>query len=98
MNALSARLARHQRKTKKLHWHIDYLTAKADRIIALPIRSSERLECRIAEALSGILEAGPRGFGSSDCRCATHLFFSPTDPLHSPNFHRVLQGFRMSYR
>jgi sugar fermentation stimulation protein A len=97
MGDLSARLARHQRKTKRLHWHVDYLTAKADRIIALPIRSSQRLECRIAETLSAILEPGPRGFGSSDCRCATHLFFSPTDPLHTAHFHQVLQRFRMNH-
>jgi len=97
MGDLSSRLARHQRKTKKLRWHIDYLTAKADRIVPLPIRSSERLECEIAEALSAILEPGPGGFGSSDCRCATHLFFSPTDPLHSADFHQVLQRFRMNY-
>jgi sugar fermentation stimulation protein A len=97
MSDLSARLARHQRETKKLHWHIDYLTAKADRMIALPIRSSQRLECGIAEALSAILDPGPRGFGSSDCRCATHLFFSPTEPLHTAHFHQVLQRFRMKY-
>ena len=97
MRDLSARLARHQRKTKMLRWHIDYLTAKADGVIALPIRSSERLECGIAEALSAILGPGPRGFGSSDCRCATHLFFSPTDPLHSAHFHQVLQRFRMNH-
>jgi len=97
MGDLSSRLARHQRKTKKLRWHIDYLTAKADRIIPLPIRSSERLECGIAEALSAILKPGPGGFGSSDCRCAGHLFFSATNPLHSADFHRVLQRFRMNY-
>jgi sugar fermentation stimulation protein A len=97
MSDLSARLARHQRKTKRLHWHIDFLTARADRIVPLPIRSSERLECGIAEALAAILEPGPGGFGSSDCRCATHLFFSPTNPLGSAQFHRVLQSFRMSY-
>jgi len=97
MSDLSARLARHTRKTKKLRWHIDYLTTKADRIIPLPIRSSERLECGIAEALSAILKPGPGGFGSSDCRCAGHLFFSATNPLHSADFHRVLQRFRMNY-
>ena len=96
MGDLSARLARHQRKTKKLHWHIDFLTAGADRIVPLPIRSSEKLECGIAEALATILEPGPGGFGSSDCRCATHLFFSPTDPLHSGEFHHLLQRFRMN--
>jgi sugar fermentation stimulation protein A len=97
MGGLSARLARHRRKTKKLHWHIDFLTAAADQVVPLPIRSSERLECRIAEALSAVLEPGPGGFGSSDCPCATHLFFSPTDPLHSADFHQVLQRFRMNY-
>ena len=97
MSDLSARLARHQRKTKKLRWHIDYLTTKADRIIALPIRSSQRLECGIAEALSALLDPGPGGFGSSDCRCAGHLFFSAPNPPDSADFHRVLQRFRMNY-
>jgi sugar fermentation stimulation protein A len=97
MANLSQRLARHQRRDKNPHWHIDYLTATAARIIPLPVRSSQRLECAIADACSVVLEPGPPGFGSSDCHCATHLFFSPTNPLHDADFHRLLQSFRMKF-
>ncbi len=95
MANLSQRLARHRRRDKNPHWHIDYLTAKADRVLSLPVRSSQRLECAIADAFSSVLGPGPTGFGSSDCSCPTHLFFSRTNPLESPAFHDLLQGFRM---
>ncbi|HYA02781.1 MAG TPA: GIY-YIG nuclease family protein, partial [Syntrophobacteria bacterium] len=95
MANLSRRLARHRRREKNPHWHIDYLTVKADRIVPLPVRSSQRLECAIADAFSSVLEPGPMGFGSSDCSCPTHLFFSRTNPLESPAFHDLLQSFRM---
>ena len=95
MRSLSSRLARHRRREKKIHWHIDHLTARASHILPLAIRSSERQECSIAEALSSIMQPGQREFGSSDCGCPTHLFFSPTNPLESEDFHRLLQSFRM---
>ena len=95
MANLTQRLARHQRRDKSPHWHIDYLTARADRVLSLPIRSSQRLECAIADALSSVLEPGPIGFGSSDCPCPTHLFFSRSNPLHHAAFHDLLQSFRM---
>jgi len=95
MSGLSSRLARHRRKNKKMHWHIDYLTAEASHVLPLPIRSSRRQECEIAGALSSIRQTGQRGFGSSDCECATHLFYCPTNPLESEDFHQLLQNFRM---
>lgn len=95
MSGLSSRLARHRRKNKKIHWHIDYLTAEASHVLPVPIRSSKRQECEIAGALSSIKQPGQEEFGSSDCECATHLFFSPTNPLESEDFHQLLQNFRM---
>ena len=95
MSGLSSRLARHLRKNKKIRWHIDCLTAEACHVLPLSIRSSKRQECEIAGALSSIMQAGQTGFGSSDCECATHLFFSPTNPLESEDFHQLLQNFRM---
>lgn len=95
MRHLTARMARHGRTHKRLHWHIDYLTQEAEGLVSLPVRSSQRLECEMAQALSLILEQGPAGFGSSDCPCLTHLFLSPKNPLHTEGFHQLLQGFRM---
>jgi sugar fermentation stimulation protein A len=95
MSHLTARLARHGRKHKSPHWHIDYLSKETNSFAALPVRSSQRLECEMAQALSLILKQGPPGFGSSDCSCFTHLFWSPENPLHMQAFHDMLQGFRM---
>jgi len=97
MNNLSARVKRHRQKRKKMHWHIDYLTQEADGLLSLPISSSQRHECEIAQALSSIMKSGPPGFGSSDCHCLTHLFRSEKNPLHIEAFHDVLQRFRMRH-
>ena len=95
MRGLTARLSRHLRLRKRLHWHIDYLRRHADQVTALPIRATERLECALATALAEVCQSGPVGFGCSDCKCPTHLFWLPENPLQQSGFHRLLQSFRM---
>jgi sugar fermentation stimulation protein A len=95
MANLSKRVARHLRMRKKLHWHIDYLRQVADNVTALPIRSSTREECMIAAKLSGIYGIGSEGFGSSDCHCPAHLFYSPAAPIPTREFQDTLLGLRM---
>lgn len=97
MRNLTSRVARHLRRRKTLHWHIDHLRKVADTVTALPIRSSRRQECDLAAAVAGLLEPGPAGFGSSDCDCPTHLYHHPRDPLDDPAFHVLLQQFRMAH-
>ena len=89
---LKARLARHLRATKRLHWHIDYLllhgTVETIWLVALP----DRLECAWADvilALPGAATPAP-GFGASDCRCATHLAHF----AHRPEDDLVAQALR----
>ncbi len=95
MNGLEKRIGRHRHLRKRLHWHIDALRAVTEFRSALPIRSSERLECAIAGALEGMGQWEIPCFGSTDCTCRTHLFGMAGDPFHLPEFHRVLQYFRM---
>jgi len=95
MANLSERMERHRRIRKKHHWHIDELRAVSEFHAVLAIPSSTRLECEIAKALSKIAEWSIRGFGSSDCSCKTHLFGMKSDPLHSEDFHNMLQYFKM---
>jgi sugar fermentation stimulation protein A len=95
MKNLSARIARHRRKRKVRHWHIDYLRNEVSSLIPVPIRSSQRLECELAGAISSIMAPGPEGFGSSDCNCGTHLFWSHDNPLNTEIFHTLLAQFRM---
>ena len=75
MNGLRARLARHLRKGKKLHWHIDYLLKEAEIKEIIICQGEERVECSLARVLAGGFQSIP-GFGSSDCRCQSHLYFA----------------------
>jgi sugar fermentation stimulation protein A len=95
MANLSRRMERHRRLRKQHHWHIDEFRAVAEFHSILAIRSSTRLECEIASALSKLADWSVRGFGCSDCSCGTHLFGVRHDPLNSPGFHQLLQYFRM---
>lgn len=77
LNGLAGRLRRHCRTNdKRLHWHIDYLRAKAELVEIWWTVSAERLECEWAAALRrlpGVSEP-VAGFGASDCRCSSHLY------------------------
>ena len=95
MANLSKRMERHRRLRKRHHWHIDELRAVAEFHSALAIRSSDRLECEIAEAVSGIAGWSVPRFGSTDCMCQTHLFGMASDPIQSEDFQKLLQYFRM---
>ena len=96
MRGLAARMTRHLRLRKRHHWHIDYLRARADHAEVLAVRSSQREECALAQAMGTLFQPGPVGFGSSDCNCPTHLFHSgPEPPLNLRPFHNLLEQFRM---
>ena len=75
MGGLKSRLNRHLKKDKRPHWHIDYLLQKASISGIILCQAEERIECLIAQALSHQFYSIP-GFGSSDCKCRSHLFFS----------------------
>jgi sugar fermentation stimulation protein A len=95
---LSKRIKRHlNRKKKNFHWHIDYLTTNADFIKEFTIYTDRFTECDIAEglALTGGNEI-PR-FGSSDCKCSSHLFYFKENPMINKDFLNLLHHLRHSY-
>jgi len=92
---LTKRMERHRHIRKQHHWHVDELRAVAEFHSVLAIRSSIRFECEIAKALLGIAGWTVPGFGCTDCSCKTHLFGISKDPLHSENFQKLLQYFRI---
>lgn len=73
---LSARLTRHARKDKPLHWHIDYLSSSAVMIGAMIVPGPRERECELAAELRQMYERAVPGFGASDCRCGGHLFYT----------------------
>jgi len=92
---LAKRIDRHLRKRKNFFWHIDYLRDQADACTAIPIRSSERLEHRLAGAVRKIAGWSVPRFGASDCNCKSHLFGMRENPVHDPRFMALLQHFRI---
>lgn len=75
LGGLEARVGRHLREEKKVHWHIDHLLLHARAVDVVAAESEERKECVVAGELAKILSS-VRGFGSSDCKCESHLFYS----------------------
>jgi sugar fermentation stimulation protein A len=73
---LSARIERHDRKKKLMHWHIDYLSVKAKMLGAIIIPNQRKKECGIAEELGRMYKLAVPGFGASDCKCAGHLIYT----------------------
>jgi len=74
---LETRLQRHLRKEKKIFWHIDYLVENQKVKILQIWTMDKKVECQTAEVFyqNPTAEIIKKGFGSSDCKCLTHLFF-----------------------
>ncbi len=80
---MKARLRRHFRCSKKIHWHVDQLTTCAASVEALAVAGGN--ECKLGETLlaSHQYKMALAGFGSSDCHiCSSHLL-QPVTGGHS---------------
>jgi Uri superfamily endonuclease len=97
LNNMEKRLSRHLLRKKNKFWHIDYLTCDSNIFIEkiYVIENPVRLECVKAKEFSEALDYVP-GFGSSDCRCRSHLFYSGEnkDMLYLENQVVLKSGFR----
>ncbi len=79
---IGKRVERHLSQKKKLHWHIDYLLQFADITRVLTADGLKSKECILSDKIAAIPGAGivAEKFGSSDCRCRTHLYFFEHTP------------------
>lgn len=79
MNSLEGRIRRYLAARKRLRWHIDYLLERAQVKMVLAIPGERALECAVSGRLAeGAGSSRPiAGFGSSDCRCRSHLHYWP---------------------
>ena len=80
---LHARLRRHLAPTKRIHWHIDALSARVRPDFWLALADAKRRECEWAQRLAAHPAASipVPGFGSSDCKrgCQSHLIAFPAE-------------------
>ncbi|PLR98899.1 GIY-YIG nuclease family protein [Bacillus sp. T33-2] len=75
---IKARVNRHRKLEKPKRWHIDYLRqyGEVTKIITYEHTDGESaLAEKIRKKTGGINPV--KGFGSSDCKCFSHLIFSP---------------------
>jgi Uri superfamily endonuclease len=74
---IEARISRHRRKGwRRPRWHIDYLLERSE-VVGEILFPGNGDECKIARdmlEMAGGMVVAP-GFGSSDCRCPTHLIY-----------------------
>lgn len=73
LNGLEKRIEHHLRHKKRIHWHIDYLLQKA--MIREVWYKEGGEECSMANNFSF---PSIKNFGCSDCKCKSHLFYSPS--------------------
>lgn len=81
-NGVEVRLKRHLLLRKAYRWHIDYLSSQARALEATVFRANKGAECRLNERIARLegAEVPLRGFGSSGCRCTSHLHYFPSWP------------------
>lgn len=74
---LQARIRRHLRQPsqKRLHWHIDRLTAQNEIVEVWWATGTDRQECTWAAWIAAVGDLAVPGFGASDCRCPGHLYW-----------------------
>ena len=78
MSGFAGRINRHLKRKKKMRWHIDYLLEVADLMwIDLYETESHSDECRLNASVAGLPGATVTAhhFGSSDCKCDSHLHY-----------------------
>ena len=73
---LEKRIQRHVARSKKCHWHIDYILAWEGARIREVWTKSVKEECATAAAVARMHETHvvKKGLGSSDCKCPAHFF------------------------
>lgn len=81
MRGLESRIARHLRRKKRMRWHVDYLL-RYGRVIEVKRYCGDLSECKLSREIEKLPGSRMvvRGFGSSDCRCSTHLFYFRRNP------------------
>ena len=100
MGSVTPRLRRHMASVKTLHWHVDFLLKHASLEYVLLLPLLDKLECEINAAIQNRPEqVNPVfRFGSSDCRCLTHLFHFVENPLGMLRevFSRTITGLNIA--
>jgi Uri superfamily endonuclease len=93
---LKARIKHHIKHSSRPHWHLDYLSPALTLCEIWYTHDQIRREHQWAaihlQSRGAILPLS--GFGSSDCRCPSHLFFYNSKPCGSHFRRKIRSKFR----
>ena len=92
---LTARVNRHLRIRKGIHWHLDYLRQIAKQAVGIPFRTQDEIEHSLSTDLSELADWKIDGFGCSDCDCDSHLYGFSEDPRKRQGFIDFLLFWRI---
>jgi len=95
MNSLEKRVARHFRREKRLHWHVDYLLKEAELLRAYLIPSEVKLEEKLSREVSKFGEPVP-GFGAGDVKVGTNLYRFDDEP--DEVLTKILEGLGLGWK
>lgn len=96
MANLEKRVKHHLLKKKNYHYHIDYLTPDHMKIKKyFLIRSTEKMESDIALRVEKVCDEVVNGFGCSDTKENSHLFYFAENPLRNHDFYKIILDFRV---
>ena len=89
---IRSRLKHHARISARPHWHLDYIRPGLALQSIWYSHDELRRECEWAAALrlKPSISRPLAGFGASDCRCGTHLFYMSNKPCFA-DFKKVLK-------
>lgn len=95
---LHSRIQRHLSSKKAIRWHIDYLLQVSQILQVYTWPGGKEMECK----LGGYLRTFPAGltpipgFGASDCKCKSHLFYFAYRPNLANLLHMVWEELHLS--
>ena len=97
---LRARIAHHQKLAARPHWHLDYLRAHTRLHSVWLSYGGIRHEHEWARAMLKVKDATIPlpGYGASDCRCPSHLYFFKYFPTQIGFTHSVHYCLRTASR
>lgn len=93
-NNLFKRIEHHKKKKKKKHYHMDYITTKMKIIADIPIVTNEYQECDLSNMLLENSGKPVKSFGSTDCKCFSHLHYFHENPVEKPWFWDMILKMR----
>lgn len=94
---LHSRLKRHLSEPKSPHWHLDYILPHVKIMGALIRGDGIRRECQWSEWVSPRAMACIKAFGSSDCRCKSHLFYLGEKARFRPFVNQACSALRADF-